>query len=439
MITNKGSDIVSRYLLGQAPEYAAYIAVGVGARPLTNTEADNSLPTKKTMDFEAFRAPVISRGIVNDSVTKPITSITTVNTGAAIYSTATCPNHNLRVGEEISIHITNQTIQFSEVTSVTDNTFTYPSGSAIGTITPTSAWVAYSRDRLIFKAQLPPDQRYEMSEIAVYPAINNQLAVGHDSKILASFTNNEPWTLFGSSQAIEFSSATISNQYNTISPSFSAKFINSDNMAFAGSSVRRARYEHPRFLNKCLIVNGGLCSFATGTYNPMAGSIYLSNTNISLDLSKYSSKDVLKLAFSIVSESETSLPPAAVLMRLDLVDPDGKIVSMRQTYTSTQISSSRYVVMSSTIADMDVPDQTFNWSKIVGISIYCETRDSGGSYDGSYIILDGLRIDDENITNPLYGMVAYSRLRNSAENGQTIEKAENSQGYIEYRLGVAIT
>jgi hypothetical protein len=34
MITNTGKTIIGKYLLGQAPAYASYIAVGCGATPL---------------------------------------------------------------------------------------------------------------------------------------------------------------------------------------------------------------------------------------------------------------------------------------------------------------------------------------------------------------------------------------------------------------------
>ena len=68
MITNKGKDIIGKYLLGQAPAYASYIAVGCGAKPL-EPYVSGAIPdysAKKTLDFEMFRIPISSRGFIDD-------------------------------------------------------------------------------------------------------------------------------------------------------------------------------------------------------------------------------------------------------------------------------------------------------------------------------------------------------------------------------------
>ena len=38
MITNTGKSIIGKYLLGQAPAYASYIAIGCGAQPLATAD-----------------------------------------------------------------------------------------------------------------------------------------------------------------------------------------------------------------------------------------------------------------------------------------------------------------------------------------------------------------------------------------------------------------
>ena len=62
MITNNGKEIIAKYLLGQAPSFASYIAAGCGARPLANEESLIISPTKKSLDFEVFRVPISSKG-----------------------------------------------------------------------------------------------------------------------------------------------------------------------------------------------------------------------------------------------------------------------------------------------------------------------------------------------------------------------------------------
>jgi hypothetical protein len=68
MITNNGKNIIAKYLVGQSPAYASYIAVGCGAKPL---DPDPEVPfgdysNQTTLDFEMFRVPITSRGYIKD-------------------------------------------------------------------------------------------------------------------------------------------------------------------------------------------------------------------------------------------------------------------------------------------------------------------------------------------------------------------------------------
>ena len=66
MITNKGKDIIAKYLIGITPAYASYMAFGCGAQPLTTGDPYGEYSTKKTLDFEMFRVPISSRGYVEE-------------------------------------------------------------------------------------------------------------------------------------------------------------------------------------------------------------------------------------------------------------------------------------------------------------------------------------------------------------------------------------
>lgn len=124
MITNKGKSIIGKYLLGQAPAYASYIAVGCGAKPLASyptggdlTTLKNTIAAKNSLDFEMFRIPITSKGFVNeDGVSK-----------------------------------------------------------------------------LVLTAELPTEERYEISEVGIFSAGSNPAAAAIDSRILLGFTQNEPW------------------------------------------------------------------------------------------------------------------------------------------------------------------------------------------------------------------------------------------------------
>jgi hypothetical protein len=71
LITNRGKDILAKYLINQAPTYASHIAIGCGARPLEFSDDLEDYSDKKTLDFEMFRIPIVSRGYIEeDGVSK---------------------------------------------------------------------------------------------------------------------------------------------------------------------------------------------------------------------------------------------------------------------------------------------------------------------------------------------------------------------------------
>lgn len=63
MITDNGKEIISKYMLGQAPNFATHISLGCGVKPTTATVPG----TIETMNFEMIRLPISSRGYVNDN------------------------------------------------------------------------------------------------------------------------------------------------------------------------------------------------------------------------------------------------------------------------------------------------------------------------------------------------------------------------------------
>jgi len=66
MITNKGRQIVAKYVLGQAPSFASYIAAGCGPKPLLNSASASISPTRQSLDFEMFRVPIVSKGFIKE-------------------------------------------------------------------------------------------------------------------------------------------------------------------------------------------------------------------------------------------------------------------------------------------------------------------------------------------------------------------------------------
>jgi hypothetical protein len=455
MITNKGSSIITKYLLGQAPEYAAHLALGIGAAPLESNENDNSVPTKQNMDFEAFRVPVTSRGLVNDFVTIDLNSWSS-NGEQVVIETSTF--HGARVGEEVFINFAENEFSSREgsflIVATTSSSITYEDSSSASASWETSgtdtATVSYNRERMIFKGQLPVDQYYKMTEISLYPASSNNLAQQYDSKLISGFLSTEGWNIVtnNTENVIASTSVSISKSDGDISEtsflipgtssSANVLFVNSDNEAFTFFN-RKSRGEGARLYNSSLMIRGDVVSFENSELNISASTNYIYTSDVSLDLSKNSPNDYIKIAVCVVSSSYSDVEaPYETRIRLDFIDTatNGRAVS-KEIISYQQIEGSRYYIISKQLKDF-VVDENFSWARIGEIRVYPQTLDSFGNSTQDYVILDGIRLDNINTENPLYGMIAYSRLKNGYENGIPVEKIENSQGYIEYRIGINI-
>lgn len=55
-------------------------------------------------------------------------------------------------------------------------------------------------EKLVFKAEMPTEQRYQITEISIFPGATNTLAGPYSSKSLATFIPNESWVI-GSAQS----------------------------------------------------------------------------------------------------------------------------------------------------------------------------------------------------------------------------------------------
>jgi len=183
MITNTGKSIIAKYLLGQAPAYASYIAIGCGATPLDTADEIGDYSTKTNLDFEMFRVPISSRGFVNED----------------------------------------------------------------------------GVDKIVLTAELPTEERYEISEIGIYSAGSNPSAGAYDSKTVFAFTQTENWQYVtaASAVAIDTESAALDapNYNNVIAVTDPVFQTSADNPIFF-KSPRVARYERPRFLNNVIMIKG---------------------------------------------------------------------------------------------------------------------------------------------------------------------------------------
>lgn len=481
MITNTGKNIMAKYLVGQTPAYASYIAIGCGAKPLSG----------------------FSFGITNKEKTGYIATLTSTN-------------HGMLIGQVVDI--VGLGIDFDgtfAITSVTENTFSYKMTQS-GTVssTPVTVGVAYAypnfknKERLDFEtirvpiisrgyvteedttkvvltAELPTADRYEISEIGVFSALSNPLASNSDSRKLYSFSSNEGWVYHSATTNTATSIPTISGK---LSGNTSGNDIIDDvigtNLVFQAqasnsiflSDYRTARFEQPRFLDNTIFMSGKTSkldvSETTGllSVDPewTDGDTYKSNhihlTNARFNFDSNSVIDELRFAFSLVSKEENNTLEAPTNVRvmieftsndtygegqyarfevdlydISVADADLPPADKRGNVVIADLSKNRYFAVTRKIEQL-TKSSGFTWELVKNVKVYVSVAESDGDPNSNYFVsLDGLRFENVATENPLYGMIGYTVVTNNENNQpRTIIKSPNSTNYVEFRFAVDV-
>jgi hypothetical protein len=390
MITNTGKGILAKYLIGQAPSYASYIAVGCGPSALNSEEAgfDPSLKelysAKKSLDFEMFRVPIISKGYINEN--------------------------NLT--------------------------------------------------KLVLTAELPTEERYEITEVGIFPAQSNPSAGSFDSKNFFLFNQNEGWKLQGSDEIPSVyapldtaSNNVITGEYivnGTLveTPTF---HTNADNRIFT-DSTRVSRNERCRFFNNMIMVAGDssqLASSITEGVSVTSGS-YIEKAETSFSFSKNAPTDKIKLAFSLINKDgeDANVPDnVKILVRFfSSASPqqyasfsvnidDGVVTTQEEDPEVGDFSENRYFVVSKEIQNLYYTSG-FNWNTANTARIYAQVSKDDEPSSDYYIALDGMKLENLATTNPLYGLTGYSVVK--SDGALPIVKASNTSNYIEFRIAIGV-
>lgn len=369
MITNTGKSIIAKYMLGQAPAYASYIAVGCGKKPLQTGNTIPDYSNKTNLDLEMFRVPISSRGyVIEDDISK-----------------------------------------------------------------------------IVFTAELPTEERYEISEVGVFSAGFDPLSVANDSKTVLAFTNNENWTNQDGSEILTITKPLDYTEGNNIIETQSTTFkTNADNRIFYNES-RDSRYERCRYLNNVIAIKSNAATIdTTGDHFTIASNAkYIKVTGISVDFSKNTPKDQLRLAFSVVNIDGTiNTNPDKVALMIEFTGSDtskfARFETVLENGTSAgqqDFTNNRYCVVSKELQELYVTE-TFTWNSVNTINVYACAYQSSAVSDNFYILLDALRFENISTNNPLYGLTGYSVIQN--DTASTIIKSPNTSNYIEFRFGIGI-
>lgn len=301
-------------------------------------------------------------------------------------------------------------------------------------------------EKLVFKAQMPNDQRYKITEIGLFPGANNVVAGRYDSKMLITFSPGEPWVY---SDGVSASTVTYPNtpidqgnttaSVNSSTPDFI--FINSDSTIFDNTD-RKDKQEPPRFLNRCLLVNAATANL-NSSFVAQAGSKYLQNSNVNIDLSQNLPDDQIKIAFSIMGRyTNSNDTPDDIRILVEFVNslPGIETVSPKAyaeySTDSVTVDDNRYQVLSKTISEF-VADPNFSWANINLIRIYASMSNLGVTDNNYFFLFDGIRIDNVTATNPLYSLVGYNVI--TTNDGYPVLKEENTNNFIEYRFSIGVS
>jgi hypothetical protein len=381
MITNTGKTIIAKYLLGQAPAYASYLAIGCGATPLTTGDPLGNYSAKQNLDFEMFRVPISSRGFVNEG----------------------------------------------------------------------------GLDKIVLTAELPTEERYEISEIGIYSAGSNPSAGAYDSKTVFAFTQTENWQHHTEEAAVAintFSAALDAPEYDNIIAVADSVFQTSGDNPIFFKSPRVEKYERPRFLNNVILIQGDDSDITINEESGAAqdhfviepGSNHIHLTGANIDFTRNSPTDELRLAFSLINkDGESATTPENVRIMVEFASTETETAEYAKFEAEVvddssggayDFSTERYFVVTKQLQEL-YTSANFTWNAVTVVKIYACVIDAGVPSNNYYVALDAMRLENIATINPLYGLTGYSVIQNI--DASTIVKSPNTSNYVEFRFSVGVT
>lgn len=312
--------------------------------------------------------------------------------------------------------------------------------------------------KIVFTAELPTEERYEITEVGIFSAASNPVAGAFDSKNVYSFTDTDDWRYSqagGSPSVIPIKEEPLDGEAKDGIIKITEKVFatNADNRIFT-SPDRVDRNERCRFLNNIIVMRGDTSVITVNAQGEMQASPtsdYIRLDSPSVNFSKNSPLDELRLAFSIVNKVEDSPTiPDNVKILLEFshvntqggqeyakfqVDIDDQAFSAGVSTDKINFANNRYVVSGKQFQNIK-KTTSFSWEQVSLSKIYAQITKSGIASDSFYLCLDGLRLENITSINSLYGLTGYSVIKNANE--RPIIKSANTTNYIEFRFALDV-
>lgn len=425
MITLTGKNILAKYLIGQAPAYASYMAFGCGPKPLQR----------------------ISNPVIKKSLATGLATLTTENA------------HGFSVGTRVIVANVDTTFDgsYTITATPTTNTFTYlrtppagaPTNVADTDLNPKGVvYIDYSQktsldfemfrvpiisrgyvtedglDQIVFTAELPTEERYEISEIGIYSAGANPSAVSNDSRTILSFTENENWEYHTESQAIGLNSYTEplhSGADNTITITDKVFETTANNTTFTYQG-RVDRYEPPRFLNSAILMYGDVSNLKntvtiTGASGDGTKVTYTTSLPHTLSVGdQVSITGITPTAYNLADMTVTDVPTSTTF----------KVAStITGSYTSGGSVGTSHIIIGSSSNHMHFAGTSLNLNKNaptddlrLAFSVVNKVGSATTTPDGVKIIVEFATVDSSD--------GEFARFEVNLENGTTAGKHDFS-------------
>lgn len=383
MITNKGKNILAKYLLGQTQSYASYIALGIGKKPVFSGFPFADYSTQEQLEFEVLRTPITSRGFVYDDDGNP-----------NIVFVADIPSEQRYLFTEIGIY-----------PGKTNPSAPGLDSRSIYTFAEAENWEYHTESAtLSINKTVSPLNQDNANNVISYP-----------DTVFRTNSNN---TLFSAPLRL--------NRYED------PRFLDTTMMLRGDLSF--------------LSVNGisGQLEINPAAVN-YAGS-HIHYNGVSLNFDSNSAEDELRLAFSIMNKEDIQNEVVqSVRLLIEFVDSDVASptnfarfeVLINESDPGIDFTTNRYFVIKKKLSEL-ITSSNFTWSSVNSVRIYATVLESGNAdpSENFYVALDGLRFENLTIQNPLYGLTGYSVVRTS--NGRPISKEANTSSAIEFRFALGV-
>jgi len=315
-------------------------------------------------------------------------------------------------------------------------------------------------NKLVLTAELPTEERYEITEVGIFSAGSNPSAGQSDSKTIFGFTDTENWQYKSGSSSTDIPK--ITQQLDSSSPNVISTIdkidintglsiteelyvfeTNADNAVFFNQE-RVVRHERSRFFNNVILMRGDSSSLTTvDSHFTNPSGKYIVYPNQISSFAQNSPIDELRLAVSLITKNSTEDVPDAVNIAISFTNEDSSeyarfeiVMNNGTSPRQYDFANNRYFVLSKQLQQL-YTSANFNWDLVTQVRIYSNVIVDELVSENYYLAFDAIRLENVATINPLYGLTGYSIVKN--DSGSTIIKSTNTSNYIEFRFAIGVT